>query len=79
MKLLDYLDEYDLDDPDNNEGHVEDVCDTCDRRIVDHPGRQFVHPETGETIGNGSAKWPHRRAALAASIRELPEQIQISW
>ena len=56
------LDRIGMADPDNNEGFPEDICAVCDRRVVDHPGREIAG------IGNGSALWPHRRAALAGII-----------
>jgi hypothetical protein len=65
MSLLQRLDAYGLDDPDNNETQIEDVCNVCDRRVVDHPGRQR------DGIGNGSARWPHRRAAFVAIIADV--------
>lgn len=59
---LRHLDRIGMDDPDNNEGHPEDICMVCDRRIVDHPGRERFG------IGDGSARWPHRRAVLIGLI-----------
>lgn len=59
---LQHLDRVGMDDPDNNEGHPEDVCGVCDRRIVDHPGRERFG------LGDGSARWPHRRKALTGLI-----------
>ena len=60
MTLLDRLDTFGFDDPDNREGQPEDICTICfgDRRVVDHPGHEI------SGIGDGSAKWPHRLAAL---------------
>ena len=57
-RWLRLLDQTGMDDPDNNEGFPEDICTICDRRIVDHPGREM------DGIGNRSAKWPHRRAVV---------------
>ncbi|MCX2931423.1 hypothetical protein ORI20_14150 [Mycobacterium sp. CVI_P3] len=59
---LHHLDRIGMDDPDNNEGFPEDICTVCERRIVDHPGHEMYG------LGNGSARWPHRRAALARLI-----------
>ena len=59
MKLLARLDAHKMYDPDNREGHVEDICNLCGSRIVDHPGHEY------EGIGNGSARWPHRWNAAA--------------
>lgn len=56
------LDQLGMNDPDNNEGHPEDICTVCDRRVIDHPG----HEKFG--LGDGSARWPHRRAALTGLI-----------
>lgn len=56
------LDQLGMDDPDNNEGHPEDICTVCDRRIVDHPGRERFG------LGNGSARWSHRCAVLIGII-----------
>lgn len=61
-RWLRLLDQVGMDDPDNNEGFIGDICSVCDRRIVDHPGREM------DGIGNRSAKWPHRRAALSGII-----------
>ena len=65
MTLFDHLDTFGMDDPDNNEGHPEDICNVCfgDRRVVDHPGHEIGG------IGDRSAKWPHRRAALVRLLR----------
>lgn len=60
--LLRWIDQFRLDDPDNNEGFTGDICTVCDRRIVDHPGRER------DGIGNQSARWPHRWAALATIL-----------
>lgn len=53
------LDQLGMDDPDNNEGFPEDICNVCERRIVDHPGHEM------DGIGDRSGKWPHRRAVVA--------------
>lgn len=58
MNLLARLDGYRMNDPDNREGFIPDICNVCGRRIVDHPGHEY------QGIGNKSAKWPHRIAAL---------------
>ena len=66
MTLLDRLDAFGFDDPDNREGQPEDICTVCfgDRRVVDHPGHEIAG------IGGRSAKWPHRRAALIGLAAE---------
>ncbi|AQT81950.1 hypothetical protein B1R94_25885 [Mycolicibacterium litorale] len=55
---LQRLDNFGMCDPDNNEGHPEDICTICEHPIADHPGRERFG------IGDGSARWPHRRRAL---------------
>lgn len=64
MNLWARLDAYGADDPDFNEPQLEDICPLsfCGRRVVDHPGRQRFG------LGDGSAKWPHRRAALLSLL-----------
>lgn len=59
---LRYLDQIGIDEPDNNESQPEDICTVCGRRIIDHPG----HERYG--LGNQSAQWPHRYAALCGLI-----------
>lgn len=56
------LDQLGMGEPDNNEAHPEDICTVCDRRIVDHPGRERFG------LGDGSARWPHRYSALLGVI-----------
>lgn len=58
MNLFQHLDAFGMDDPDNREGHPEDICSVCGRRVVDHPGREIAG------IGNRSARWAHRFAAF---------------
>lgn len=57
------LDQIGMNDPDNNEGHPEDICTVCERRVVDHPGHEMYG------IGDTSALWPHRRAAVFGILR----------
>lgn len=57
IRLLRWLDQFRLDDPDNNEGFREDRCNLCEWPMIDHPDR-----------GGRHAKWPHRWAALAAIL-----------
>lgn len=59
MKPFAYLDAYGFDDPDNREGHPEDICNVDGRRVVDHPGHEIAD------LGDESAKWPHRAGAAA--------------
>lgn len=59
---LQRLDVYGGSDPDFNELQLEDICPVCDRRVVDHPGRER------DGLGDRSAKWAHRRAALSEIV-----------
>lgn len=59
-----HLDDFGMTDPGNREGHPEDLCNVCDRRIVDHPG----HERGG--LGDGSARWPHRIYAVLVRVFE---------
>lgn len=65
MSIADWIAQLDtmgMDDPDNNEGHPEDICSVCDRPIVDHPGRESFG------LGDQSARWPHRYSAVLRLI-----------
>ena len=61
-RLLDRLDAFGLDDPDANEGQIEDRCPVCEWPMIDHTRYGY----DGLTPIRPRAKWPHRRAAAVA-------------
>lgn len=62
--LFGFLDSYGLEDPDNNEGFIEDRCSYCDRPVVDHTAEGLFR-----------ARWRHRRAALSSLILDRPLEL----
>jgi hypothetical protein len=60
---LNDLDVYGMSEPGNNEPQVEDICTVCDNRVIDHPGHERFKNER-YAIGDGTARWPHRRAVI---------------
>ena len=68
------MDAFGFGDPDNREGHPEDICNLDGRRVVDHPGHELFG------LGDGSAKWPHRREALRELLlRKIDRALERLW